>query len=70
MKAFPVSTRYTAAELKLLDRTAKLTNMSRSELIHARSLGKIVTVHELADWVESELAEKAKRGTRRGARLT
>ena len=70
MKAFPVSTRYTAAELKQLDRTAKLVNMSRSELIHARSLGKIVTTHELADWVESELAKSAKGGTRRGARLT
>jgi hypothetical protein len=70
MKAFPVSTRYTAAELKQLDRTAKLANMSRSELIHARSLGRIVTTHELADWVESELAKNAKRGTRRGARVT
>jgi len=68
MKAFPVSTRYTAAELKQLDRTAKLANMSRSELIHARSLGKIVTIHELADWVEFELTENDRRGTRRGTR--
>ncbi|HTD15234.1 MAG TPA: hypothetical protein VK673_08640 [Chthoniobacterales bacterium] len=67
MKAFPVSTRYTAAELKQLDRTAKLANMSRSELIHARSLGKIVTTHELADWVEFELTENTRRRTRRGA---
>ena len=70
MKAFPVSTRYTAAELKQLDRTAKLANMSRSELIHARSLGKIVTTHELADWVEFELARNTTRGVRRGARAT
>ena len=66
MKAFPVSTRYTAAELKQLDRTAKAANMSRSELIHARSLGKVVTTHELADWAEAELAKNAKKrhGTR------
>ena len=68
MKAFPVSTRYTAAELKQLDRTAKLANMSRSELIHARSLGKIVTTHELADWAQFELARNATRRARRGAR--
>jgi len=68
VKAYPVSTRYTAAELKQLDRTAKLVNMSRSELIHARSLGKIVTTHELADWVEAQLTETAKKKSRRGAR--
>lgn len=68
MKEFPVSTRYTAEELKQLDATAKLCNMSRSELIHARSLGKIVTTHELADWAESELAKSGHRKARRGVR--
>ncbi len=56
MKEFPISTRYTAEELKQLDATAKQCKISRAELIHARSLGKIVTTHELADWAESELA--------------
>jgi hypothetical protein len=65
MKEFPVSTRYTAAELKQLDRTAKAVGMSRSELIHARSLGKVVTTHELADWAEAELARNAERKGRR-----
>ena len=68
MKAFPISTRYTAAELKQLDATAKLCRMSRAELIHARSLGKIVTTHELADWAEAELAKNAQRKGRRGSR--
>lgn len=68
MKEFPVSTRYTAAELKQLDRTAKTVGMSRSELIHARSLGKIVTTHELADWAEAELAKNAERKGRRVTR--
>ena len=68
MKEFPISTRYTAAELKQLDATAKLCGMSRAELIHARSLGKVVTTHELADWVESELAKNAQRKARRGSR--
>ncbi len=68
MKAFPISTRYTAAELKQLDATAKLCQMSRAELIHARSLGKIVTTHELADWAEAELAKNAQRKGRRGSR--
>lgn len=68
MKAFPVSTRYTAQELKQLDATSKLCGMSRSELIHARSLGKVVTTHELADWAESELAKSAQRKARRGSR--
>ena len=65
MKEFPISTRYTAAELRQLDRTAKAVGMSRSELIHARSLGKIVTTHELADWAEAELARNAERKGRR-----
>jgi hypothetical protein len=65
MKAFPVSTRYTASELKLLDRTAKAAQMSRSELIHARSLGKVVTTHELADWADAELAKNSQRKIRR-----
>ena len=68
MKAFPISTRYTAAELKQLDATAKLCRMSRAELIHARSLGKIVTTHELTDWAEAELAKNAQRKGRRGSR--
>jgi hypothetical protein len=63
MKEFPVSTRYTAEELKQLDATAKQCKISRAELIHARSLGKIVTTHELADWAESELAStRSKKG--------
>ena len=63
MKEFPVSTRYTAEELKQLDATAKQCKISRAELIHARSLGKIVTTHELADWAESELANtRSKKG--------
>jgi hypothetical protein len=68
MKEFPVSTRYTAAELKQLDRTARSLKMSRAELIHARSLGKVVTTHELADWAEMELARQAERKGRRGSR--
>lgn len=68
MKAFPISTRYTGDELKQLDATAKLCGLSRAELIHARSLGKIVTTHELADWAESELAKGAQRKGRRGGR--
>jgi hypothetical protein len=68
MKEFPISTRYTAAELKQLDRTAKAARMSRAELIHARSLGKIVATHELADWAEAELAKHAERKGRRGTR--
>ncbi len=42
--------------------------MSRSELIHARSLGKVVTTHELADWAEAELARNAERKGRRVSR--
>jgi hypothetical protein len=68
MKEFPVSTRFTAAELKQLDRTAVEARMSRSELIHARSLGKVVTTHELADWAESELAKNAEPKRRRASR--
>jgi hypothetical protein len=65
MKAFPISTRYTALELKLLDRTAKAAQMSRSELIHARSLGKVITTYELADWADAELARNSQRKIRR-----
>jgi hypothetical protein len=68
MRAFPISTRYTADELKRLDQTARQCKMSRAELIHARSLGKIVTTHELADWAEAELAKNAARKDRRGSR--
>ncbi len=68
MRAFPISTRYTAEELKQLDATAEMCGMSRAELIHARSLGKIVTTHELADWAESELAKSVQRKGRRGGR--
>ncbi len=66
MREFPISTRYSAEELKQLDATAKLCKMSRSELIHARSLGKILTTHELADWAEARLAKNASRKVRRG----
>ncbi|MGA3008541.1 MAG: hypothetical protein ABSE59_11690 [Opitutaceae bacterium] len=68
LKAYPVSTRYTADELKQLDATARLCRVSRAELIHARSLGKIVTTHNLADWAEAELAKNAARKARRGTR--
>jgi hypothetical protein len=68
MKEFPISTRYSADELRQLDRTAKQCQMSRSELIHARSLGKIVTTHELADWAEVELAKNAVRKGRHASR--
>ncbi len=68
MREFPISTRYTAGELKQLDATAKHCKMSRAELIHARSLGKIVTTHELADWAEAELANNVARKARRGSR--
>ena len=51
-----------------LDRTAVEAGMSRSELIHARSLGKVVTTHELADWAESELAKNAEQKRRRASR--
>jgi hypothetical protein len=67
MKEFPISTRYSAEELKQLDATAKLCAMSRSELIHARSLGKILTTHELADWADAQLAKNAGKKVRRGA---
>ena len=68
MKAFPISTRYTAEELKQLDGTAKQCGISRSELIHARSLGKIMTSHELAGWAESELSKNTGRKVRRASR--
>ncbi len=68
MKEFPVSTRYTAEELKQLDATAKLCGISRAELIHTRSLGRVLTTHELADWAESALAKNAQRKARRGSR--
>lgn len=68
MKVFPVSTRYTAEELKQLDRTARAAKLSRAELIRARSLGRIVTTHELADWAEAELSKNAETKRRRGSR--
>ena len=68
MKQFPVSTRYTRDELKALDATAKLCGLSRSELIHARSLGKVVTTHELADWAEAELVKNAAKKGHRASR--
>jgi len=68
MKEFPVSTRYTAEELKQLDRTARAVGLSRAELIRVRSLGKIVTSHELADWAEAELSRQAERKLRRASR--
>jgi len=68
MKDCLISTRYTAAELKQLDATAKLCGMSRAELIRSRSLGRIVTTHELADWSEGELSKSMRRKARRGIR--
>jgi hypothetical protein len=68
MKVFPVSTRFTKAELRMLDRTARAVKMSRSELVHARSLGKVVTTHELADWAEAELMKALQRKGRRASR--
>ncbi len=68
MKEFPISTRYTAAELKQLDRTARSLKLSRAELIHARSLGKVVTTHELADWADVELTKHVERKGRHGSR--
>ena len=68
MKAFPVSTRYTATELRKIDRTARACGMSRSEFIHARSLGRILTTHELADRAEAALARNAERKRRRVTR--
>ena len=56
-----MSTRFTKEEIVRLDRTAKACGLSRSELIRARSLGKLVTVHELADWAEAELAKNSNR---------
>jgi hypothetical protein len=68
IKGFPVSTRYTAEELRQLDRTARSVSLSRSELIRVRSLGKIVTTHELADWAEAALAKHPGRKPRRAPR--
>ena len=68
MKEFPVSTRYTAEELRQLDRTARAAKLSRSELIRVRSLGRIVTTHELADWAEAELSRQAERKHHRAPR--
>lgn len=68
MKEFPVSTRYTSEELRQLDRTARSVNLSRSELIRVRSLGKIVTTHELANWAEAALVKNADRKHRRAPR--
>lgn len=52
----PISIRYTDEELKTLDEAAKLCGMSRAEVIHQRSLGKILTLHEMADWAERVFA--------------
>lgn len=68
MKGFAVSTRYTTAELRQLDRTARAAKMTRAALIHARSLGKIVTTHELADWAGAALAAHADRKARHASR--
>jgi len=68
MKEFPISTRYTAEELKQLDAMAKMCGLSRAELIHARSLGKIVSTHELADWAEGALVKTSTRKARRASR--
>ena len=68
MKEFPVSIRYTASELKVLDRTARACGVSRTELIRGRSLGKIFTTHELADWMERELLKNSDKKARRASR--
>ena len=60
-----MSARFTREEIVQLDRTAKACGLSRSELIRARSLGKLVTVHELADWAEAELAKNSNRRNQR-----
>ncbi len=52
----PVSVRYSSDELRQLDATAKLCNLSRAEVIRQRSLGKILTIRELADWAEAAVA--------------
>jgi hypothetical protein len=71
----PVSIRYTIEELRKLDETARLCGMSRAEVIHQRSLGKILTLHELAGWVEQAISagtaqtkSQIKRGGRDGSR--
>lgn len=61
MKAISVSTRYTSTEIRRLDRIAQAVGLSRTGLIRARALGKIVTTHELADWAEARLASSANR---------
>ena len=61
MKNYSVSVRFTKAEIKRLDATAKSCKMSRAEVIHARALGKILTVGELAEWAEAELAKNAQK---------
>ena len=68
MKQQPTSIRFTLEELKRLDADAELCKMTRSELIHARALGKLVTTHDLADWAEAELAKNAERKARRVGR--
>lgn len=68
MRDYPVETRFTAKELKQLDATAKSCGMTRSEVVRARALGKILTTSELADWVETEAlrikAKKARNASR------
>ena len=68
MKAFSISTRYTAAEIRQLDRTAKTVGISRAELVRIRALGKIITTHQLADWAETTLAINAGRKSRHASR--
>jgi hypothetical protein len=68
MRHFPISTRYTADELKQLDAKARFCGISRAELIHSRSLGKILTTHELADWAETELVKRLPKTARRASR--
>jgi hypothetical protein len=67
MKEFSITIHYTADELKQIDQRARQCRMSRVELIHARSLGKIVPTHELEDWAEAKSAtKKDRRGSRAG----
>lgn len=68
MKDYPIATRFSKEELKKLDATAKLCGMTRSEVVRARALGKILTTHELAAWAEAEALRIQARKTGDAAR--
>ena len=67
MLEYPIEARFSKEELKKLDATAKLCRMTRSELVRARALGKILTTHELADWAEAEAVRIQARKAREAA---